>query len=385
MQTAFELPTPQPAALEHSGRLAALIATRIDAAGGWIDFSEFMDLALYAPGLGYYSAGAAKFGPAGDFVTAPEISPLFGRCLARACAPLLARTGGVVLELGGGTGKLAAEMLLGLQRLGALPAQYLMLEPSADLRERQRETIGRLAPAHQSRVLWLERLPDGIDGIVLANEVADALPVSRFVMRDGQVQALGVSRRTDGFGWTPGPASTELGAALGALQAQLPEPLPDGYASEASLRLGPWLASLADTLRRGALLLCDYGTTRREYYHPQRNSGTLICHYRHRAHDNPFLHPGLQDITAWVDFTAVAQAADRAGFTVAGYTTQAHFLLDNGIAEELAGPPSHVAASQAKSLLLPGEMGERFKVMALVRGAGLAPAGFALRDLRHRL
>jgi SAM-dependent MidA family methyltransferase len=385
MQTAFELPAPGPAAIEHSGRLAALIAARIDAAGGWIDFSEFMDLALYAPGLGYYSAGAAKFGPAGDFVTAPEISPLFGRCMARACAPVLDATGGVVLELGGGTGKLAAELLAALAGLGAAPAQYLMLEPSADLRERQRETLARLAPAQLPRVVWLDRLPAGIEGVVLANEVADALPVSRFVMQGGAPWALGVSRRDDGFCWEPAAASANLVAAVSALQAELPAPLPDGYATEVSLRLPAWLASLGDTLRRGMLLLSDYGMTRREYYHAQRSAGTLICHYRHRAHADPFFQPGLQDITAWVDFSAVAHAADAAGFTIGGYATQAHFLLASGIVEDLVSQPSPAAASAAKSLLFPGEMGERFKVMALTRGSAIPLPGFSIRDLRHRL
>lgn len=393
MEKGFDLPAPGPDASTHSRRLAGLIDARIDAAGGWIDFGEFMDLALYTPGLGYYSAGAVKFGPAGDFVTAPEISPLLARCLARACVSLLRQTGGgVIMELGGGTGALAAQLLTAMQRLGVLPSEYLMLEPSADLRERQRGTIARLAPAHITRVRWLDELPaPGISGIILANEVADALPFSRFVIRGGTPWALGVARDGNGFCWAARPAPVTLAAAVKALQADLPGPMAEGYVSEVSLRLPAWLASLGNVLGEGVLFLTDYGLSRREYYHPDRRHGTLICHYRHRSHTDPFRYPGLQDISAWVDFTAVAQAAVAAGFRLAGYATQAHFLLAAGIATELAadiespGRDAIAAASAAKRLLLPAEMGELFKVMALARGRAFEVPGYTFRDLSHTL
>lgn len=385
----FELPEPDAAAREHSGRLAQLIGARLAAAGGWLDFADYMDLALYAPGLGYYSAGSAKFGAAGDFVTAPEISPLFARCLARAIAPLLrGRAAASVLELGAGSGALAAELIPALLRLGAAPARYLILEVSADLRERQRAL---LLPAQRQGwpvLEWLDRLPDApLDGVMIANEVADALPVSRFTIGNGAVQALGVGATADGFGWAARPAPSDLAARLSALLPGGSGAFAEGYRSEISPRLPGWIAALAAALGEGALVLCDYGMARHEYYHPQRSQGTLSCHYRHRMHDDPFFLPGLQDITAWVDFTAVAEAAQAQGLTVAGYATQAHFLLDAGLDLELAGDGAAVPlqlAQQARTLLLPGEMGERFKVMALTRGAA-ALRGFGFRDLRHSL
>ncbi|MFO1356459.1 MAG: SAM-dependent methyltransferase [Gammaproteobacteria bacterium] len=389
MQTPFDLPEPTAGARAHSAHLAALIHERINAAGGWIDFADYMDLALYAPGLGYYSAGATKLGAAGDFVTAPEISPLFARCLARAIAPVLqALPGADILELGGGSGALAAGLIPALARLGALPRRYRMLEVSADLGERQRALLGAQAGPQWPAVEWLEALPgEAFRGVVIANEVADALPVSRFTIRDGAVQALGVGARSGGFAWAARPADPGLAAAVASRLPDGASAFAEGYTSEISRRLPAWIAALSATLGEGALVLCDYGMTRREYYHPQRVQGTLTCHYRHRAHDDPFRHPGLQDITAWVDFTAVAEAAVAGGLAVAGYATQAHFLLDAGLGQELAGaghplPPR--LAQQARTLLLPGEMGERFKVMALSRGA-LAPGGFGFRDLRHSL
>jgi SAM-dependent MidA family methyltransferase len=392
MRSVIELPDPAPEAAAHSRILSALIRERIGEAGGWIDFSEYMDLALYAPGLGYYSAGAAKLGPAGDFVTAPEISPLFARCLANACAPWLrADPARVILEIGAGTGTLAAELLRALDAQGAVPRRYLILEVSADLRERQRATLAALPGQPLSAVYWLEALPpEPLDVMVIANEVVDALPVSRFRVRDGRLLACGVSAVGDGFGWAERPAGPELVSTVAAITAGLGTPWPDGYTSEACLRLPAWLAAVGRVIGEGLLLVCDYGMARREYYHPQRGDGTLMCHYRHRAHDDPFRYPGLQDITGWVDFTAVARAGERAGLEVAGYTTQAHFLLDAGLTGELTaamsggGRTDLESVRQAKTLLLPGEMGERFKVMALARGAA-AVGGFGFRDLRRQL
>jgi len=390
MPSPFDLPAPGPDARAHAARVAGFLAGRVRAAGGWLGFDSFMELALYAPGLGYYSAGAAKLGPEGDFVTAPEVSPLFARCIARAIAPVLAAApDATVLEPGGGTGALAAELLPALARLGVAP-RYLMLEVSADLRERQRALLAARAPEHLGRVGWLEALPERpFHGIVLANEVLDALPVSRFRVAPGgtPVEELGVALDGDAFTWAPRPARPALAAAVARIGADLGSALPAGFVSEASLRLPGWIAALAATLESGALLFLDYGGARREVYHAERGAGTLLCHYRHRAHDDPFRFPGLQDITAWVDFTAVADAAVAAGLEVAGYATQAHFLLDAGIEAELAavGEAGRLRASQeAQRLLLPGEMGERFKAIALTRG-GAPVGGFGFRDLRHLL
>lgn len=390
MSRSFELPPPTEEARAHSGRVAAHIRAVIAAAGGWIDFARFMDLALYAPGLGYYSAGAAKFGPPGDFVTAPEISPLFARCLARSCAPYLSGDDRrVVLEIGAGSGALAAALIESLGRAGLDRFCYQVLEVSADLRERQRKCLQASVPGAMSRVRWLDALPsEPLDAIVIANEVADALPVTRFTVAEGGLQEQGVVGAGDGFAWAPRPAGERLTGAVGRLTSGLGRELPAGYTSELSLRLSGWIAALGASLRAGMLLVCDYGASRREYYHPERSDGTLICHYRHRAHADPFVLPGLQDITAWVDFSALAEAAVQCGLAVSGYATQAHFLIDAGIDQELAAgsgaAPDPVLVLQARRLLMPGEMGERFKVMALSRGE-LSIPGFGFRDLRHLL
>jgi SAM-dependent MidA family methyltransferase len=378
---AAHFPAPSSEALQHSNALAAEIRAAIERAGGWIDFAEFMRLVLYAPGRGYYSAGSRKLGAAGDFVTAPEIGDVLGRALAatleRELAPFETPT---VLELGAGSGKLAAQIL---EALGDRRIQYRILEPSADLRDRQQ----RLLEPFGARVQWLERLPpEPMIGALLANEVLDALPVSRFVKRDGGVRPLGVAARGDRFEWAEGPEQPALGAAVAAIEHVLGEPLPDGYRSEVCLLLPAWLEELAAALARGSMLFVDYGLVRREYYHRERCDGTLICHYRHRAHDDPFLYPGLQDVSAWVDFSACAEAAVRAGLTVAGFTTQAQFLL----AALAARPPraNMDAASvrelaAVKTLLLPGEMGERFKVLLLRKNVGGEP--LPGRDFRDRL
>ena len=293
--------------------------------------------------------------------------------------------------MGAGTGVLAAEMLQALARLGLDSPPYLILEVSAELRERQRATLLERVPQYAGRVCWLDSPPAApVNGVIIANEVADALPVSRFVVGPDALLCQGVTVTGEGFGWATRAASADLGRAVSRIEADLERRLAPGYASEASLRLPGWIAALGAALRSGMLLICDYGMSRREFYHPQRSDGTMICHYRHRAHDNPFLYPGLQDITAWVDFTAVVEAGEACGLTLAGYTTQAHFLLDAGLDAELAlaagarGEPDLGLVQQAKTLLLPGEMGERFKVMALRRGP-LDMPGFGLRDLRHLL
>lgn len=392
-----DLPRPGDAALALSAELSDLIRRRIGERGGWIDFSEYMELALYAPGLGYYSAGATKFGPAGDFVTAPEVSGLFARCVARAMAPLIRRgPGNAILELGAGTGALAAGILRTLAHDRALPAAYRILEVSADLRDRQRRTLAERAPDYLPLVEWLDEPPARFDGVCLANEVADALPFSRFRIGagDARVEALGVAAADDGFRWSGRAAPGPLRDAVAAIETAVGAPLPVGYRSEVSPTLPGFVGSIAGALRDGIALLIDYGLPRRELYAPGRSGGTLACHYRHRAHEDPFLNPGLQDITAWVDFTAIAAAASKAGLRVDGYTTQAEFLVAAGIEAEFlargaAGPNearSRVERSrEMQTLLMPGQMGERFKVMWLGAGSAALAPEFDRCDQRHRL
>jgi SAM-dependent MidA family methyltransferase len=382
-QSPAELPPPTADALAHSARLAERIRAAIDEAGGAIPFGRYMELALYAPGLGYYSAGARKFGAAGDFVTAPEISSLFSRCLARQCAEVLEECGGSILELGAGSGVMAADILLELQALEKLPEEYLILEVSAELKERQRQTLAAKATALASRARWLDALPEKFTGVMLGNEVLDALPVARFLKRPGGFDEYCVRIEGEGFGWSTRPAGEQLAAVLQAFEATLPQALAAGYISEICLGVMPLVSSLAACLRHGALLLLDYGYPRNAYYHPERSMGTLMCHYRQRAHDDPFLYPGLQDITTHVDFTAVAEAGTSSGMELAGYTTQAHLLMALGVAG-LAGTDMR-AAQQVKLLTLPEEMGERFKAIGFSRGLDRELRGFALRDLSRQL
>jgi SAM-dependent MidA family methyltransferase len=381
-----------PLELAHAERLRAVIVQDIEACGGWISFERYMDLALYAPGLGYYSAGARKMGAGGDFTTAPEISRLFGACIARQCAEIMAETvQGAVLELGAGSGRLALDILTRMEALGCLPDRYLVLEVSADLRARQRALISEHAPHLLSRIEWLDAPPEGpFDGVILANEVLDALPVARFRWTRAACEELGVAAATAGFEWCAQPAGDVLTAACAA-RAVVAGGWPDGYVSEYCPRLGAWTSSVARGLRRGAVLWFDYGLPRAQYYLAERQDGTLICHFRQRAYDDPFQYPGLQDISAWVDFTAVAEACMDSGFELAGFTTQAHFLAGLRIDEEMRtlarGNDARFArlASQAKDLLLPGAMGERFKAMAWTRDLRRELSGFGLRDLRHSL
>lgn len=367
----------------------AVLREELAAHGDWLAFDDYLRIVLYRPGLGYYSAGSVKIGSAGDFVTAPEISPLFARCVAAHCAALLhTLADGCILELGAGTGRLALELLGRLASLDRLPERYRILEVSADLRARQHEMLQPLPEAVRSRVEWIDRVPVAEwCGIVLANEVADALPFKRFLISEDRVLERGVSMGTDGV------LIDSDRAADAALEAEVrrivPAPWPPHFLSELCPLLGPWIGHLAGSLSRGELLLFDYGLPRREYYHAQRAHGTLRCHFRHRVHEQPLLYPGVQDITAWVDFTRIAEAAVDAGLEVAGYCTQAGFLLATGIEAEIAGIGDTALrarlASQARVLLLPGEMGENVKVMALTRGLDETLPGFALQDLRRSL
>ncbi len=369
-----------PEERRHQQRMTARLRTEMESAGGAIPFARFMELALYAPGLGYYVAGATKFGAGGDFVTAPEISPLFGRTLATPCARILEEMGsGDLLEFGAGTGRLAAQLLGRLEELGRLPRRYFILEVSPDLQQRQRETLEKEAPHLLSWVEWLQRLPGRFQGVMLANEVLDAMPVHLFRKGSDGLEEQWVAFSGPALEARWRPASPPLALAVERIEEAVGT-LPPGYLSEVNLNLEPWLAAVGGSLDRGALLLIDYGHPRSVYYHPQRRMGTLRCHFRHRAHDDPLLLPGLQDITAHVDFTAVAEGAEAAGLERLAYATQARFLLECGLDRLLArSDPENVAAhlalvQGAKQLLSPTGMGESFKVMVLGRGvSGIGP------------
>ncbi len=356
-----------------------MLQDEIRRAGGWISFATFMDRALYAPGLGYYSAGARKFGQAGDFITAPEISPLFGACIARSVAQTVQNTNGNLLELGPGSGRMAFDMLPALELLGALPEKYLLLEVSADLQARQRETLASL-PAHLfDRCEWIDNLPANFVGAIVANEVLDVVPVHLVTFGPGGIAERGVAQKDDadhGFAWqdVPGlPADVQkmVEVVNGDVFALTP---PDGYLTEFTPQAAALTASLVQALKTGVILLIDYGFRRSEFYHPTRHTGTLMCHYRHHAHTDPFLFPGLQDITAHVDFTAIAGAGIDAGGELIGYATQANFLLGAGIADLIARhDPNDTArylglTNQAQRLLSPAEMGEFFKVIGFGKG-----------------
>lgn len=398
------LPAPDHAALQHGRAVKELIKAEIARAGHWISFEHYMRLAMYAPGMGYYSGGAAKFGQEGDFVTAPEISSLYGSAVARQAAQVLGlEDNSDVLEFGAGTGKLALDLLLELEKLERLPRRYFILEVSAELRQRQQGLFERRAPHLASKVVWLTQLPEQFNGLILANEVLDAMPV-HLVRWDGrELFERGVVTDADEFKWSDRPlVQGELFEAACDLQPlTVPEtgdlgsyssrPCGSGYISEINLATWHFMLSLSSILKRGAILLIDYGFGRSEYYHPQRDRGTLMCHYRHHAHDDPFYLPGLQDITSHVDFSAIAMAAHQGGLDLLGYTTQAHFLINCGITELLAQiPPENVTdylplANQVQKLLSPAEMGELFKVIAFGRNNSSPLAGFGTGDQSHRL
>ncbi len=378
-----QLPTPDADALAHSHACAAHIHTEIERHHGWISFAQFMDLALYAPGLGYYAAGARKFGAAGDFVTAPEISSLFGDCIARAIAETIRATQGDVLELGPGSGKLANDVLLALDKLNQLPKNYFLLEVSADLRQRQTQALARL-PSHLSgRAVWLDALPKNFEGAIIANEVLDVLPVHLLYFSNDQIYERGVSSNAkNAFVWRDNLViSAELKSSASRIQAGFPDGvMPNNYLTEVAPAVGGLVKSLAESLRRGTILLIDYGFRQAEFYHPSRSTGTLMCHYRHYAHTDPFLYPGLQDITAHVDFSEVAEAGIDAGLELINYTSQAQFLLAAGVTELLAQhDPTNAAiflplTNQAQRLLSPAEMGEFFKVIGFSKGGCEIPA-----------
>jgi SAM-dependent MidA family methyltransferase len=378
---ATELPAPEPEALAASGALIERIAGEIVQAGNWISFARFMELALYAPGLGYYAGGSAKLGAPGDFVTAPELGTLFARSLARQVADLL-EPGAAILEFGAGSGALARALLDELGRIDAGAPEYLIVEPSAELAERQQAHLG-------TRARWLTRLPERFRGVVIANEVADAMPVHALVWTGEEIFERGVCLADGRLAWSERPAAGSVLAAACSLRVELP---PCGrYESEIGLAARAWMRSVADMLESGAALIVDYGFPEREYYHPQRSMGTLMCHYRHRAHGDPFWLPGLQDITTHVDFSALAAAAVEGGLALLGYTTQAQFLVNCGITDLLASTDAADTAryaplaNEAKLLLSPAEMGELFKVLAVGKEVGASLRGFAQGERSHTL
>lgn len=369
------LPIPDTEMLAHSNVLAGHIDAEIRRSGGWISFARFMELALFAPGLGYYSGGLRKFGPEGDFVTAPEISPLFGKAVARQVSQIMRASASSVLEVGAGSGLLACDLLEALEAAECLPDRYAILELSGELRMRQAETLQERVPHLADRVVWLEDMPARFAGCIIANEVLDVMPVQRVAWRDGGIFERGVACG-DGaaFVWQERPAEGRLLEAARALPVQPPLAVGECYVSEISLAARAWVAEWAPRLESGAMILIDYGYPQAEYYLPSRSCGTVQCYYRHRAHADLLRWPGLNDITSFVDFTAMADSAYAAGLDVLGYTTQAAFLTNCGLLELLAelGPTDQLpylrAARAASRLIAPHEMGELFKVLILGRG-----------------
>lgn len=391
-QVSSSLPEPDAPSAAHSERTATYIREHIAAAGGSIGFAEYMHHALYAPGLGYYTAGTTKFGADGDFTTAPEVSRLFGAVLARQCVEVLRQIdGGAILEYGAGSGKLAGDMLEALLERDELPSAYLILEVSPDLRERQEAYLRERLPQLAGRIAWIDAVPDRHRGVIVANEVLDSMPVERFVRRDAGVMQQRVELVGDGFGMIEAPAPENLVQAVASIERSLGRQLADGHASEVCLAIPPWIGGMAAALREGVAFLFDYGVSRREYYAPDRSAGWLRCHFRHHAHSDPLILPGIQDLTAWVDFTGVANAAVAQGLDVAGYSPQAQFLIAGGLDREMRdfaslSPAEQLQLSQqVKTLTLPGDMGERFKCMALRKGNIATPGAFSLADRTHTL
>lgn len=389
------LPPASEIALAHSHAVQTLIRDKIHAAGGWIPFEQFMNLALYAPGMGYYSSGATKLGSAGDFVTAPEISSLFGRTVAQQVLQISRQIKHAdILEFGAGSGRLALDILLELEKLDALPGKYFILEVSAELRQRQQTLFTDQAPHLVHLIEWLEQLPAQFTGTILANEVLDAMPVHIVKWYNKILYERGVAWQSNQFAWQDRPINlAELNHIANQLTPQInPENLlPYSYVSEINLTAGHFMRSMASILQQGIILLIDYGFGRSEYYHPQRNQGTLMCHYRHYAHDDPFYLPGLQDITSHVDFSAITQAAEDSGLPLLGYTTQAYFLINCGITAILAQTPAEDTSSflpqssQLQKLISPAEMGELFKVIAFGKNFSEPLIGFSAGDMSRLL
>ena len=389
------LPPPSDIALAHSRSVQTMIRDKIHAAGGWISFEQFMNLALYTPGMGYYSSGATKLGSAGDFVTASEISSLFGRTLAQQVIQIYRQISQTdILEFGAGSGKLALDLLFELEKSDALPGKYFILEISAELRQRQQMLLADKAPHLVHLVEWLEQLPAQFNGIILANEVLDAMPVHMVAWHNNELFERGVIWQNDQFAWQDRPIQNiELHHAASQLTSLI-NPHNDvafTYVSEINLAATHFMRSLANIMQQGVILLIDYGFGRDEYYHPQRSQGTLMCHYRHHAHDDPFFLPGLQDITSHVDFSAISAAAENTELVLLGYTTQAYFLINCGITEILAQTPVEDTnnylpqANQLQKLVSPAEMGELFKVIVFGKNFSEPLIGFKNGDMSRLL
>jgi len=391
VQDTKNLPVPADLAQKHSEKLISFIKNEIDNNGGAISFQRYMELTLYAPGLGYYAAGSIKLGEEGDFITAPEISPLFSQALANAILPAL-KTDQVILEVGAGRGRMAADILIYLKQQNKLPKEYWILELSADLRERQKNTIEKSIPDFIDKVKWLDALPEQFSGVVLANELLDAMPVQLFQKKENNINEVNVVWLDDKFAFQLKPSFDErLVDRVKNIESELEIEFDSGYISEVNFAAEDWIKSIAERLQQGVIVLIDYGFPRHEYYHTQRSQGTLMCHYRHRTHPDAFVYPGLQDITAHVDFTAMADAALEAELQVIGYTNQVSFLMGAGLLELAAlNDESEVqkqmeVASQIKKLTLPHEMGELFKVIGFSKNCDVALPAFEFRDLREYL
>ena len=386
----------QPSLLEreHSARLSQQIHDSIRSGVGWIGFDHFMEQALYAPGLGYYAAGKNKIGDDGDFVTAPTLGSQFARCLANQFAEILeylpASSTSTIVEFGAGTGQLMLDVLDALELQDSLPCRYLVIETSADLQQRQQQAVNRHQPKYQEIIVWSEQLPEQVSGIVFANEMLDAMPVKRFwIDSNGEAKELGIRHENGNYEWHQttealGHKDQERLAAYG---------LPAGYRSEIAAQAEAWVRTIAEHLDKGVMLLVDYGFPGREFYHRDRVDGTVMCHYRHTAHPDPFFYPGLQDITSHVDFTAIADAALESGLELAGYCAQGSYLISLGLLDNHAGQfdpaqPTRESLSMAqeiKKLTLPHEMGELFKVVAFSRHYPMALSGFSMQNLAARL
>jgi len=395
INTHKELPEPSEETRLNSQKLSKQIRTALSRHKS-MTFAQYMQKALYTPGLGYYSSGLPKIGIQGDFITAPEVSPIFSRCLARQAAQALQELNTPnIVEFGAGQGVMAKDILLELQSMGQLLERYYIVEISADLQARQKETLQAGLPAELfNKVVWLSQLPTTpISAVILANEVLDAMPFERLRIEPHHALRgyVRYNDNTEKFEWDYQPITdVHLQKFANRLIHHIGEVSDLGYETEVNLHIRPWLESLNSILSQGVVILIDYGYTREEYYHPARVMGTLRCHYQHRAHSNPFFYPGLQDITSHVDFTAVAEAGFDSGFKVAGYTTQANFLMGSGLLEMSADVNSSLTeqiktAQQLKTLTLPDEMGESFKVIALTKHLDLSLIGFSVRDLRHQL
>ena len=388
-----ELPEPDVAARQQSDKLCTFIAEMCEQRGGAISFREYMQAALYQPGLGYYSGGLQKFGEQGDFITAPEVSSYFSRCIARQAAQVLALLEHpVMVEFGAGSGAMAADILLELEHINSLPDSYCIIELSAELRARQKQTIDQRAAHLSHKISWLDGLPQNpVQGVVVANEVLDAMPVECFRIAGDNVEQLNIVVDDDQLSGRYDMATDELVKQVRTIEQRRGASLPDGYSSELNPTISGWLQGIDTFLDKGMVLLVDYGYPASEYYLDERDHGTLVCHYRHHAHSNALWYPGLQDITSFVDFTAVAYAAVDAGFDVSGYTSQAMFLMGCGLGELHQAEVSDDAAQQlllsqqVKTLTLPSEMGERFKAMALTRDFDEPLIGFMMQDYRNRL